>query len=234
MYEFIQECFSPVNAPFSAMLAFMALYWLLVIFGALGADALDIDLDLDADVGGDVDLDVGADLDVDADMDAGADAGHGAIHGVLIGFLRFFNIGEVPLMIVLSLFFLSLWMLSVTSHHLLHITNPVHGLLVFGPNILAATLITKAATAPLAKLFRKLDLNSGKSYENLVGKTCTVKSLEVSPKHGQAILNEEGTTVLLNVCGKEEEKLVQGDCVLIVEHDREHNVYDVIKFNDLE
>ena len=54
MHEFLLEIVNPANLLATTLLGGVLLYWLLVIFGAVGMDALEIDLDMDAD--GDLDL----------------------------------------------------------------------------------------------------------------------------------------------------------------------------------
>ena len=49
MNAFFVEIVNPANLLATVLLGGVLLYWLLVIFGAVGMDALEIDLDLDAD-----------------------------------------------------------------------------------------------------------------------------------------------------------------------------------------
>ena len=47
MIEFINETFQLVNLPATGLLLICLLYWLMVIVGAIGVDAIDIDFDTD-------------------------------------------------------------------------------------------------------------------------------------------------------------------------------------------
>jgi hypothetical protein len=60
---------------------------------------------------GALDLDV---LDLDLDVDTGQDLGWFPSVGLVA--LRFLNVGPIPLMIWLSIFALSLWIISVSWH----------------------------------------------------------------------------------------------------------------------
>lgn len=57
MSDFIAACTqSSSNLVLSLLLALTMLYWLMVLFGAVGLDSLDFDLDLDTDI----DIDINA------------------------------------------------------------------------------------------------------------------------------------------------------------------------------
>ena len=74
MSDLYNAAFSPVNLPYSILMIFISVYWMLVIIGLLDIDLFDLDLDTDAD------------LDVDGDL--------GDVGGFSV--LSFLNIGEAP------------------------------------------------------------------------------------------------------------------------------------------
>ncbi|MDB4773036.1 hypothetical protein OAG20_03255, partial [Verrucomicrobiales bacterium] len=77
MSELLQESLRFYNFPITVCFVLVVLFWMITVFGIVDSDALEPNLDLDADV------------DVDAQV-------HGGSIG--LGLLRFFNLGEVPLM----------------------------------------------------------------------------------------------------------------------------------------
>ena len=81
MGELLKECCLAVNLPVTVMLVTVLGYWLMVIVGVLGLDALELDLDVDGDL--------------DADLDGG---------GWLGSALEFLYLGDVPVVIVGSFF----------------------------------------------------------------------------------------------------------------------------------
>ena len=248
--EFLQECIALVNLPYTVMLAFIVGYWLLVIVGAMDFDIFtpDVDAGLDtlegsleaasADADVHVPAHTGADLptgDVDAgDVDA-TQAAEVAGPGLLVSLLKFFNIGEIPLMMILSIFVLTAWVVSILTNAMFSNREAMWAVVLMPVNVIFSLLVTKIVSTPLVSIYRKLDVNSGKSYEDLVGKSCIVKSSTVSPTHGQVVLQTpDGAPRVLNAICKPGEQLNRGDRALIIEHDRRRNVYDIIKFNDLE
>ena len=101
MLELLYVAFTPVNLFFTVLLLLVLVYWIMVILGALDVDFLDIDFDSDVD----------ADADVDMDFQGG---------GFLRGILEFFYIGEVPVMVLVSVFSLSVWTISVLGNYYLN------------------------------------------------------------------------------------------------------------------
>src|SRR5210317_86724 len=103
MIELMQLALSPINMVFTMLLISIVVYWLTVILGVLDADLFDVDVpDMDADV------------DMDADIDANLDT------GVTWGVLHWFYVGEVPVMVLLSIFILSLWAIAILGNHYLN------------------------------------------------------------------------------------------------------------------
>ena len=141
MGEFLRECFLTVNLPVTVMLLTVLGYWLMVIIGVLGLDALDLDLGVDADV----------DADIDADLDGG---------GWLGSALEFLYLGDVPVVIVGSFFVVFMWIGTLLSNHYL---NEQHSILVmamwFIPNVILSLLFTRVSMMPFATMFKNYDKN---------------------------------------------------------------------------
>ena len=245
MYDFLQLCFSPINIVFTILMGGVFLYWTMFLVGAVGLDLFDIDVDTDLDW--DADIDIHADVDVDVDVDADVDAPHAGsahsggqgadMHGQgsswFVSVLRFFNVGDVPLMILVSALVGTMWAVSVLSTHYL---NPqqslLRAILWLVPNLLLSLLLTKAVTSPFRYLFGKANLGI-EAPTRIVGKTCIITTSEVTPKFGQARIEQEGAPITLNVRCRADATLSKGDEAVITEHDTDNDTYFVYPF-DLE
>ena len=218
MLEFLYLCFQPANLPFTVLLILVFAYWITVVTGVVGMDALDFDL--------------GPELDVDADVDAAAGNGGSALGGIL----RFFHVGDVPLMIVFSFFVGSMWVTSLVGNfYIPKWFNVEPGMLVavvmFVPNVILSLLVVKVLTTPLSVLFRKF--NAGlEPRTQIVGKTCVITTSEVTRKFGQADLYvDDGPAVRLNVRADPKEQLGKGDVALVVSHSPQGDTYDVVAYD---
>ena len=188
MGELIKEAIEWQNLPFTVLLALVGAYWLMVAFGFADSDSLEVDLDADVDV--DVDMDVDADLDAHLDVGAGADGElhadgeHSGVGDAGIALMRFVNIGEVPLTIVVSVMAVCLWVVSMIANFYL---NPTSSFLIaaglFAGNFIASTVLTRYITMPLKPLMRALKRDSEESFQ-LVGQSGTVVSGEVTTDYG--------------------------------------------------
>ena len=222
MGEFFELCFTSVNLPFTGLLLLVFAYWILLLVGAVGFDTFDFDVDTDFDVGGG-----GGDV-TDAEPDFDTSGGGGA----WLGILKFFNVGDVPLMVLLSFVAFNLWALSIlTSQYLNPSLSPWVALLWFVPNLLLSLLLAKFFTAPLKKLFVRMRAGIDAPIK-IVGQTCVVTTSEVTPKFGQAEIKQDGPPLTLNVRSKEAVSLTKGDEALIVAQD-DDGTYVVVPF-DLE
>jgi hypothetical protein len=193
--EFLNDCLHGPALPASILLGCVLLYWLSVIVGALDIDVFDFDLDLDGDV--------------DSPTSVG-----------LVG-LRFLNIGEVPLMIWLSFFGLSLWTLTMLIDRPFSGTT-TDGLVVLLRNGGLSIVVAKLCTQPLRGFFDAADPNPA---ESLVGETCVVLTPEVTAEAGQASFHTSAAPLLLNVRLSEGSSPTKGSRVLIVGYEPERNIY---------
>ena len=237
-FEFLKICFITVNVPFTVMLGAVFAYWIMFIVGAVGLDSfdLDLDMDLDADVDVDLDIDVSADVDVDPGLDVDGDADVAAADGTTggslwISVLRFFNVGDVPLMILISVMVFCSWAMGVLGNHYF---NPElstgRSMLLLIPIVVLSLLVTKVVTTPVRKIFSHA--NAGvEAPMQMVGKTCVVTTGEVTPTFGQAQLAHEGPPITLNVRCPTDRSLSKGDEAVITDHDKESNTYTVVPFN---
>lgn len=201
MDEFIRVCFEWPTLPASILLVVCLLYWLSVILGLLDFDLFDFDLDFDASTEGPSFLDFG-----------------------FIG-LKFLNLGEVPVMLWLSGFSISMWMLSINFDSKVAISSFLDYLPIAARNIGISLVIVKLLTQPLRGMFKYKPPNE---VATLLGKTCRVTSTSVSDRFGQAELEAEGAPLKLHI--RSEDKSIQkGDLVQLIDFNTEQQVFYVVK-----
>ncbi len=200
MLELFHNAFSPPNLIPTTLLFLCIVYGIMVILGALDANFLDFDVDADLDIDLDVDMDMDVDADIDADTDIDANSS-GSSFG-LASILKFFNIGQVPFMIYLSILSLFLWPFSILLNYSIQNTSFALGLILLVPNLIASLFLTKIVSTPLAKSFSKM--NKGHKDEDLIGKAGTVVLTISGQKMGQVeYVGEKGDFLLLNAKTKE-------------------------------
>ncbi len=218
--QFIEACTqSPVNLVLSVLLVLITLYWFVVILGAVGLDSLDFDLDLD----GEPDIDVDLDLDTDG----------GLLHaGVGTAIMKFLHIGTVPLLILLSVFVLTLWAIGVISYRWIGDWGIFLQLLMVVPFALGAVLLTKLITAPVSVVFQKMqEQEEAEQHVNLIGQRCVVVSLTADHKHGQVEVQTDGAPLRLNVVTNDAAAVLnKGDEAVLVEKDDTQSVYTIRGF----
>jgi hypothetical protein len=236
MADFFEACIAPTNLVLTILLALCILYWMMVIFGALSMDTFDVDFDADVDVDMDVDVDADADVDVDAHaaLDADVDLGaHGPpAVGVGMATLRFFHVGDVPVMILVTLAVLGMWGLGVSLHPYIGQWAFILQLLLLIPYCGAALLATKLLTLPLRAVFRKMrEEERLEQHVNFVGQRCRIVSLTAGPDAGQAKVPRPGAPALLNVRTSGPEHILnKGDEAVIVAHEKDSGTYTVRAF----
>ncbi len=201
MDEFIRICFEWPTLPASILLVICLLYWLSVILGLMDIDLFDFDLDFDVSTEGPSFLDFG-----------------------FIG-LKFLNLGEVPVMLWLSGFSISMWMLSINFDSKIAVTSFLDYLPIAARNIGISLVIVKLLTQPLRGMFKYKPPNE---VATLLGKTCRVTSTSVTDRFGQAELEAEGAPLKLHI--RSEDKTIQkGDLVQLTDFNIEQQVFYVVK-----
>ncbi len=215
--EVLTHSVAAANLPYTILLGMVVLYWLLYILGAVGEDVLDfVGLDLDADV----------DVDVDVDLDVGGVFGGGFLNAVF----AFFHIGQVPVVLILSVFIVCMWTISMVATRLLGDAGSVVAAMLVVPVIFAGLMATKALVMPFAPFLKKVFDQSSDKVE-IIGKTCVVYSLKATESHGQAEFTMDGAPLLLNVKTKQGETLKRGEEAIVYGHDKENNIYLISGFN---
>ncbi len=208
MTEFLQASLSYPAVLFTGLLSLMLIYWLLVILGAVGLDALggaeDVDLDLEG-------VELGA-----SDIDAPSA----------------FSLRRVPLTVALSLIAFFGWLFThLGSHYLLPLSGlsrGVTGTLLLIVGAVFAYFITRLLTVPLAPLFHT---HHATSREDLVGSVITVRTGRVDRDYGQGLLDQDAHALLLEIRCDAGRELHRGQRVMIISI--EDDVYEVEPIDDL-
>ncbi len=241
MMEFLETCLSfPVNL-FSGLLIMAALYWVVAAFGLIDIDSLDLDMDVGGgpDIGGDIG-DVGGDIgDVgdagdlgDASPDAPGVSGASGL-GVLATLMFHLGLYGVPLTLILTLIFLVGWFITYYAFHwglgVLFNPGPLRYALGAGLFLLAlavGALVTSLAIRPLRPLFKKEEQVTGAS---LRGRVVVIRSTKVTPTYGEAVCEDGGASLLLDVRPANAEAVFKrGDKAVILDFDAERHLYTII------
>ena len=219
------------------------LYWLMVIVGVFGIDALDFDFDGDIDVGIDADVDVGIDADIAVDGDLGVDVqtgidgapattvgGGGSTTTGNDGFLKsvfeYFYLSEVPIVIVGTFIVFFLWILTyLTNHHF----NADKSLWVaagwFIPNLIITLMLTRYSMIPFAIMFRKSPPEN-KTREEMYGSIGKVTTSEVTETFGQIEIKPDNEPeMILNVRTQPGQRLGKGDAAKIISYDHNNGTF---------
>jgi hypothetical protein len=250
LQQFLEVLLGYPTLPYTVMLGLALLYWLTVIVGAADLDLFSSHVDgmldghpqLEADVGVDAhaELDAHADLDAPVEGDAGLDGhhdaevdghDHDADHGVgghvsALGLLlQALHVGTVPITITASFLLLYGWMLSVGFVRWLGWSGPLLGTVALCLSFVGAVPLTSVTVRPFGTLFAT---KQGLRAKELVGQTCTVSTMRVDGKVGQAEWLSEGTSLLLQVrCDRLDNQLKKGSQALLVHYDEGRNAYIV-------
>ena len=209
MINFLQELISPANLAVTVLMGLVLCYWLMVICGVLGMDVFDLELDADADL----DLDGGVDADADGSIFSDA--------------LHFMHLGDVPVMIVASIFVFVFWMLTITMNHYLNQDATIAvSFLWMAPNIVLSLLATKIVLMPLVTVFKHRE-SKAVTHENLIGLAGVVKTSEVNEQFGQIEIRIDGPPIVVNVRTQAGHHLAKGDLAKIVSYNNSNDTFTV-------
>ncbi len=201
MLEFLKAALEAVNFPYTGLMGLVGIYWVSVIIGALDFSFLDVEVD----------------TEVGLDVDAGS--------GLSLGkALNFFNIGEIPFMILFSFQAFFMWLASINANYLLENTSGWVALGLSAPIFLGSLFLTKLATWPLKKLFRQL----GKEEDmEVLGKVCNILLPAAPKKTGQAEILVEGAPMRFNIRTTDGAVLAKGQKALVIDFVEDKNYYIV-------
>ena len=216
---------------FTGMVMFVTLYWLVSLIGVADMDSVDLG---SGDIsGGDIGDFGGGDASGDV-----SNMGDASTAGLFTGLMLKFGLYGVPLVVILTGISLIGWLLSYlyTSFLYANTMSPVlHYVFGTGAFILvlvASMWLTGLIIAPIRK---KVAPTPKRNASSNIGKIATVRTLTVTDKHGEALLNDGGAGLILRVRQEDladTKPLKQGDQVQLVEYLEADNAYRVESVRD--
>ena len=163
--------------------------------------------------------------------DGGSDLGHEAFPAVL----NAMGIRGVPLTVWLSIVILLSWAFTLLGMQTAGAAiAALAGWFVAGSVVtLGAMALAIASTSVLVRPIRRLNVvHTAVSNRTLVGKVCTITTLHVDGRFGQAQVEDGGAGLIVQVRCAEPNELTRGTQALIFEYDSSDGVFNVARFDD--
>jgi hypothetical protein len=200
------------NFPYLVMIALVAVYFVLQIFGMAGHGDADHDVDADADA----DADADGDADHDADHEGGG-SGHASL-------ASFFGVGRVPFMVIWVSLFLFAGFAGLFVNRVYVAQTGGYAWWFFLVSLVFAFVVGLVGVKLFAGLAAKLVDTGGKgssSKKELVGKIGVVASARLDETTGEVRVHDSaGTEMLVHArLQKGEAPLARGAKVVLVEYD---------------
>lgn len=202
MNLFFQNSLAFPSIIFSALLIIISFYWLCATFGLLDIDLFNIDSELDVDATG------------------------------FAGWLTKLGLAGIPVTIILTLFTLIGWFISYfTNYWIISAieTDFIRYLVGFLALIIISFLSLNLTAVCLKPIRKKLmSRNKPKSVHQLIGKLAIVRSANVAENKGEAVLEDGGAGLILQIRAPEQENIKRGDSVVIISYDALTHSYQVV------
>ncbi len=207
MNDFLQTVLTFPTLPYSILLAFCVVYWMLAATGLLDGDAIDGLLGSDGDPG-----------------DSTATAGIVARMGL----------GGVPLMVVIAVLSFCAWLATYFVQLLVlsHLPGPLRmlaGVVTLVAALIPGVLVTSALLRPLSKLINRLSPPIARS---ILGRAGTVISPCVDADSGRAEFDDGGAGLILQVRTLPGSIFQRGERVVLLSYDEQANTHAVISETD--
>ena len=214
MNPFHQTVMSFPTVIFTVLLIICLLYWVVAVLGMVDLDLLDMDLDGDIDSADSIQAQNG-----------------------IAGLLLKFGLGGVPLTITITFIALFGWLLSYYASYFIKPLVPTSllkvvasiGILVTVTYI--AIMLTSQVIKPIRSIFAKLNIDETK---HILGQVVTVRSGVVTKDRGEAIMNDGGADLLLNIRASGSSEHRKGDEVVVIEQINKNNLYRVISKSEFD
>jgi hypothetical protein len=227
--EFLNAILAFPTVLFTIPLGVVIVYWIFVLLGALDINLLgDADLDghghdLPLDGHGHTDLDVAGHGHAAGHLDGHGHAdGHHGDHGDvdaehaggLAGLIQALGLGGVPVTLMLSILILAGWGFCLGAVELFGSGGWVS---------LAAPLVSLGLALPVTGLLirplRQFFLSlAAPRHRDLLGKICTITTLRVDERYGQAEVEDGGAGLIVQVRSTDPGRLNRGDRALIFDY----------------
>jgi len=231
MKDIIHHLFFPIsNAIMTVLMLISVIYWL---FSAImgGLDGIDIasepSVDLDVDTSFDLQqnhIDILHDKEPDLDEPV---VSHES--GLVAKLLHYMNVGQVPFMMVLTIFKFFTWagsLVSTLSPQVVNLGN--WSVIILIPLAVVAIILTHYATLPLGNFLKRTGYH-GDEIIDFIGREGVMQSSIEAEKHGimQLIVNQDPIKVM--VASWDGAPIQFGDRVYIIERAQTPNLYYVVK-----
>ena len=209
MDPFHQTVTSFPTVIFTVMLLVCVFYWAVAALGLVDLDIIDFDMDGDIDINDSVEMQAG-----------------------VSGLLLKLGLNHVPFTIVITIATLIAWVLSyfVSLYGLKIIPDfwvfeLLFNLGTFIGVSIAALLVTAQLIKPIRPFFKKLEVDETK---HIIGQIVIIRSSVANGVQGEATFNDGGAGLLLNIRTTGNDEFKKGDEVVVIEHNKEKNLYRVI------
>lgn len=212
MSEFLTAILAFPTVLFTIPLGAAVVYWLFVILGALDIDFLGHG-HLDLDAHGHADLHLDGHGHVDGQVHDGHDLGDG---GGVAGAIHALGLGGVPLTVMLSFLLLSAWVFCIGGMELIGPKAPAwQSMGVALASLGLGVPVTSLLIRPLRRLFRTI---AAPQHRDLLGRICTITTLRVDERYGQAEVEDGGAGLIVQVRCNEPGRLSRGDRAVIFDY----------------
>lgn len=211
MSELFNYAISGGNIIPTILLILVMLYWLTVIIGVIDLDFLDIDFDIDVDADVDIDIDVGD--------------GIGPFHAIL----AFLKVGKLPFMFVFSLVILNFWIIAMLMNYLPIEPGGLLNSLLLIPAFVLSVFLTKLELLPFQGIISR-NYNNGQADYDVLRQLCKLKCDVSSDRLGQAELERDGASIVINVKPEfEEDAFKKDEIACVFRKDENKNIYYIVK-----
>ena len=122
-----------------------------------------------------------------------------------------------------------MWVASILSNHVLNNNSIGVALALLLPILLCGMIFTRIGLSPFLPLLRNAFDESGDVTE-IIGKLCTVISLEANSTYGQVEIAMQGSPLTLNIKTRDGEVLKKGDEDVVFDRDSDNETYIVTRF----
>lgn len=202
MPELLKNAFAGVNIIPTVLLILVVVYWSISIIGVLDFDFLDFDLDIDG--------------------------GDGPFYGLLV----FLKVGELPFMFVLSIWILNFWIVAMLMYYLPIDPGGLVNAVLLIPAMLLSILITKVELFPLKVIskYSSMQDDSDNTDNAVIGQLCTLRCEVKDGRLGQAEIERDGASLVVNVKSESEGVTFRkNEVAFIIRKDNEKNIYYIVK-----
>lgn len=199
--ELIKYAFTGGNIIPTVLLLLVVLYWIIVIIGVLDLDFLDFDLDLEV----------------------------GDASGPFYAILAFLKVGELPFMFVFSILILNFWIIAMFLYYLPIAPGGGLNTLLLLPALIISILFTKFEFLPFKGIFKNNSMQENEDFE-VVRQLCKLKSDVSNERLGQAEIERDGASVLINVKPEfVEETFHKDEVACVFRKDSNKDIYYIVK-----